>query len=178
MIVKRGVGYHVEWYTETDTLQLFVAGVREPTAWEPINHGIEVGTVGITPSYPPPNEGAAPDGSCRSRITLRMTNASWRQPLLSQEVQALADSNGVRLGMLTMLLDGHVEFLTGSFREDHGIPLSLPEAADKLAATVRDSMFGDTRTVDRLTAAAGFDDPREWLEAALDTYFRARKFFR
>jgi DNA-binding MurR/RpiR family transcriptional regulator len=52
------------------------------------------------------------------------------------------------------------------------------EAADALAEAVRGGIFGCTRDVERRTEAAGFSDPREWVEARLEAYDRARRLIK
>lgn len=66
------------------------------------------------------------------------------------------------------------ELLIELVKDDDPKPVGIVEAADALARVVRDSQFGDTRSVLRKTTEAGFDDPHEWLESALDAYREAR----
>jgi len=53
--------------------------------------------------------------------------------------------------------------------------VKVREAADNLAKAVRLGVFGATIDQERVARAAGFEDPREWVESALNSYYEVIK---
>ena len=59
-----------------------------------------------------------------------------------------------------------------ALREATGLvgPLSREEAIEALVEAVRGGLFGATRDIGRRSQAAGYENGKEWIEAALEQY--------
>ena len=165
MTVRKGSDYVVKWDTEADVLRVWPEGVSEPTLWQPLENAgpwtwLELGTVASLQM----------GGSSRRVVTVRMLGASLLDGVTTTDVEGLTARVDRRL--IEMLRAGHEDLLA---RPGTRKPRNVLEAADQLAEAVQGALFGATRDIQRRVTAAGHEDPREWVETALEAYHRARK---
>lgn len=152
----------VKWDTEADVLRVFQEGASEPTFWAGVagREGLEAGSVASLQA----------GGAARKVVSVRMLRARETPLLTGAEIRRMVPLVSQRL--LSELGAGHVELLR---RQGPVGPRTALEAADRLAEAVRGALFGATRDIRKRVRAAGHEDPREWVEAALEAYDRLRK---
>lgn len=162
----------IRWNEKTDIL--FV-GDREPSYWQPIGQGFDLGTVASMSLE-----------QARKAVALRMHEAT-RETI--PDIQFPSDTHRAETDrFFKELREEHARIHAKTGGEDPAVKterlkseriptrvprLSLQEAGDRLAQTVQDAFYGQTTHIMAKTRAAGFEDPRDWVEHALQVYGRA-----
>jgi hypothetical protein len=159
---KKGLGYVAKWDSELDVLRIYVDKTPEPTLWAPLP-GCSWFEVGFVASFDATE-------SARKVVSLRMHEAS-KHPEIDDNA-ARTTFKDVDVTLLNMIRHGHAGvFKCPGVRR----PKTFHEAANALAEAVQDGLFGPTRDIERRVRAAGYEDPREWIEDALNDFYRAQK---